>query len=324
MPHFSTVAKRLLLTAAVVITACGPVENSPKDSGIAAVDGGSTFDAGSELDSGSSVDSGITNDAGNTTDAGPTLDGGHVSTFHIQFDYQFDTKGMFTDPSHRAALAAAAKVWETKIRDEFDDVPAGTSLRIRHPEQPYDAGFALTINQPIDDVIIFVGSAPLISGVAATSAPSAALSTVTDPTVQAALAERFNGSHFEPWTGWISFSDSGRFFFDPTPETANDIPLDKTDFISTATHEIGHVLGFGTAAAFKGHIVSGGFTGSRATTLYGAPVPMSSDGSHVLGSVTFNGQQLLMDNAASVSGVRRYPTALDLAMLEDTGYQFWP
>ncbi len=320
-------AGSLVVGSVVTLLSCGPVDVPSTDAGMTAIDSGRPALDASVIDGGTDLDAGATLDAGNAVDSGSTADAGRdagASTFHITFDYRFDTKGMFADPTHRAALAAAARQWEGMILDEFADVPAGTPLRIRHPEQPYDAGFSFTYGDAIDDVVIFVGSAPLVSGVAATSSPSASLSNITDPTLQASLNDRFNGSHFQPWVGWISFSDSGRFFFDPTPETNDDIPLDKTDFISTATHEIGHVLGFGTAAAFKNHIVSTQFTGTRAVAVAGAPVPMSTDGSHVAGTYLFHGQNVLMDNAASVSGVRRYPTALDTAMLEDIGYRFGP
>ncbi len=161
MARFFSVRTRVgCFAATLVLVACGPVDVPVKDSGMTSTDSGTpAFDAGAGFDAGSTFDAGSMTDSG-VFDAG--TDAG-VSTFHIEFNYQFDTKGMFTNPERRAALKAAAKVWETLLRDEYEDIPERTQLRIRHPEQPYDAGFNFTLNQPIDDLVIFVGSSTLPS-----------------------------------------------------------------------------------------------------------------------------------------------------------------
>jgi hypothetical protein len=131
---------------------------------------------------------------------------------------------------------------------------------------------------------------------------------------------RFNGSDFEPWLGTIYFNTSADFFFDTTPETA-DVPAGKTDFFSIALHEIGHVLGVGTSAAFRNQIRGQNFEGINSRNLNNnQPISLSPDLGHIADNFTLNNiSDFLMD--ATYSGGRTLPTSLDLALLTDIGYQ---
>jgi len=250
------------------------------------------------------------------TDAGP--DAGAVEGLHVAFDYRFDTRGFFADPVRRALLDAAAAEWATRLSDDFPDIPAGTDVRSRDPEQPDMPGLNFPIEDPIDDVLVFVGCAPT-SGGTARSNHAAALATIRDATLQAALRERYEGPDFQPWTGWISFSCDEDWFFDPTPGTDDDIRAGAVDFLSTALHEIAHVLGFGTAGAFGALVGGAAFTGAGAVTLYGAPIPVTSDGVHIDATVRWEGSAPLMAPSRWV-GTRRHPGTLEDAMLGDIGY----
>jgi hypothetical protein len=285
------------LAAALAAPACeGPGEAPELDGG----DGG-----GQQLDGGDWLDAG---------DAAPPR------TFRIQFDYRFDTAGFFSVQERRATLEAAARIWEGLLDEDFEEITAGTTVRTRSPEHPFDAGLAFPIEEPIDDLLIFVGSSVLAGPVTGIAAPSAALQSVADPSLRPKLEERFDGDDFRPWTGWISFDASETWFYDPTPETGDDVPYGPADFLSVALHEIGHVLGFGTAASFERQVDGGHFIGPRAVAVYGGPVPLSGDGAHLLNSVLFGSQRVLMDVSDS-PGLRSLPTGLDLAALEDLGYR---
>jgi Bacterial pre-peptidase C-terminal domain len=237
-----------------------------------------------------------------------------AGSFRIQFDYRFDTQGWFT-PLRRAALEAAARVWESIIADEFPDTPAGTATPyVLNPETDEYAGSSnvFITDQAINDVTIFVGARTLGGATLAVGAPSGNYTNEV----------RYNGDRFQPWLGSISFDNSTNWFFDPTPDTAIDIPLTQNDFISTAVHEIGHILGFNRSAnAFNSLVENDTFVGANASALNGGnPIPLQPGGAHIRDGYEFGGSgETLMDPTSS-SGGRQLPTALDAAILDDIGY----
>lgn len=233
-----------------------------------------------------------------------------AQSFNIQLDYRFDTQGWFTS-ERRAALETAATIWEAIIQDEFDNVSSGTRLLIENPQtgafEEFDSDFE------IDDLVIFVGARNL--GSLAEGGPSGIF------TVGGSLDTRFNGSEFEPWTGSITFDSNEDWFFDTTPETANDIPSDRIDFLSVAVHEMGHVLGFGTSDAFDALISGNSFRGANAIAENGGdPVPLAPDDSHIQDGYEFGGSGELAFDPILNTGDRTLPTRLDVATLDDIGY----
>jgi VCBS repeat-containing protein len=234
--------------------------------------------------------------------------------FNIQFDYRFDTNGFFGN-AQRSVLETAAAIWESHIKDEFTNVPVGTQLSVTNPQTNQNEQFLADF--AIDDLVIFVGARQLGTGTLGQGGPSAIYTIGSD------LDTRFNGDDFEPWTGAIAFDTSTNWFFDSTPNTDNDIPANSNDFLTTALHEIGHVLGFSTSVAFDNLVFGTSlFTGSNAISLNGGNgIPLELDGhiqdGFLIGGV---GPEALMDPTITV-GTRKLPTNLDLAILADIGYQ---
>ncbi|MBO1351675.1 MAG: hypothetical protein EBE86_031850 [Hormoscilla sp. GUM202] len=130
---------------------------------------------------------------------------------------------------------------------------------------------------------------------------------------------RINGSDFQPWVGELTFDPDANWFFDSTPNTDGDIPFGQSDFISTALHEIGHVLGFGTADIFEQIGAGGAFDGPNALNVNGGqPIPLEGDLSHV--EEGFLNDTVLLD-PINIRGTRKLPTQVDLALLADIGYE---
>jgi len=233
-------------------------------------------------------------------------------SFNIRFDYRFDTQGWFT-PKRKAALESAAKFWEDIIQEDFESLPAGTLIYVENPEQ--EGVFEeFAIDQAIDDVVIFAGSRK--DDALAEGGPSALYFPGST------LDKRFTGDDFEPWSGFVTFNRDSNWFFDDTPMTDGDLPDNKLDFLSVAIHEIGHVLGYGTSDAFSRLISGTSFVGSASQAENGGePVPLAADLSHVKDDYEFGNSGELVFDPILRDGDRTLPTRLDVAALQDIGYE---
>jgi len=135
-------------------------------------------------------------------------------------------------------------------------------------------------------------------------------------------------------------SSFGRLWFDPTPQSDDgDIPASSSDAVSVFVHEIGHGLGFNGWRDHTSGALSGGFMstfdryvemrvgqpyfiGPNAMQAYGGPVPLTRGNLMHLGNRTGPGEELVTDVMSGVglpSGRRLPISALDLAILQDTG-----
>jgi len=273
--------------------------------------------------SGGASSGGQTNSGGGGTTSGPR--GGTAgmpaaaSSFSIGFEYAYDTAAYFDEPKRRL-LTHSGESWARYIESEFSDIPAGTALRARHPEHIDMEGMVFDLDYAIDDVVILMGSS-LIDGEGTTLASSSSSFTnqVTDASLLETLRTRYEGNPFEPWMAQTTFDTEEVWAFDATPETDDDLPAADNDFVSTAIHEIGHVLGIGSAAAFEALVEDGNFVGQKAMEVHGGPVPLAPDGTHFARDISSRGKVPSME-LGTAPGQRKRPTALDLAVLEDLGY----
>jgi len=263
---------------------------------------------------------------------------GSAQALKIEFDYTYDTRGFFTDTATGAPIAERRALLEqaASFYNGFTDSLAAIapqagdswSVRITHPslgpEVALDnlviaadtlriyaggstsapgvlgfanTGFGLTVN----------GSAAFVDAVTARGQPNATGSQATD---------------YATWGGMIWFNAAQDWYFgsDPAGLTAG-----RPDFLTTAAHEIGHILGFGEAASWDARIDGQGrFTGETSMAAFGGPVPLDQFRSHwALGTASTVGgiaQTTLMD-PSTVRGTRELPTALDYAGFADIGWQ---
>ncbi|MDX2212581.1 MAG: hypothetical protein SFY66_04750 [Oculatellaceae cyanobacterium bins.114] len=237
-----------------------------------------------------------------------------TSLFNIQFDYRFDTNQWFT-PERRRVLEAAADLWETIVQDEFEAIAVGTRLNVINPQ----TGISVQLNADyeIDDLVVFVGARSFdgADGTLATGGPSGSWM------VGSRLETRYQGADFEPWTASLGFDLAENWFFDPTPTTADDVPLSQPDFLTIALHELGHALGIGTSKAFDNWVSQGQFIGTHARAQNsGNPIPLTFDGHVQDGFIASNvGIEALMAPRFRF-GTRQKQTRLDISFLEDIGY----
>lgn len=232
----------------------------------------------------------------------------------ITFDYRFDSSGFFDDAARRAALEEAGDIWGSLINDTFATVPAGISFTLDDPSSDGTTR-TVTLDEPITGLTIFVGAEALggplaVGGYSGTSA--------SGDVFRARVSGDFRGTgpvtNFEPWAGTISFDPTKNWSFDIDGPVAG-----ASDFISTALHEIGHVLGIGTAPIYDQIAAGGVFDGPNALAVTsGAGIPLEGNLSHVQDG--YDGNQVLMD-PTTTTGTRKLPSTYDLAMLADIGYE---
>lgn len=270
----------------------------------------------------------------------------------IQFDYTYDTGNFFgTHPQAQTLLNDAAAFFSSHITDSLSAIDPAAQSAIDHGSDtwqtntfnPADPGNS-SANIKADNLTIAANTILVYVG-GATSMPGGELglggfggfqdsgfSQAWFDTVQArgqsgALAG--TPTDFGPWGGSISFSSTATWYFDNDPFT-NDVPGGQNDFYSVALHELGHVLGIGTAASWQVLISGGNLTGAHSEALNGGnPVPLDVGLGHwVEGTqsdiyLTTTDQEAAMDPTLIV-GTRKYFTALDMAGLQDVGWQVVP
>lgn len=241
--------------------------------------------------------------------------------FNIKLDYRYDAEGFFDAPERRAALEEAARLWEDILKDEFVDIPAGVTFEITNPSDGATRE-TITTTEAIDDLLIFVGADDLPGSRLAQAGPDGF--SLKGDMFRSRITDDFRNqgpsTDFEPWVGTITFDTRVAWSFDLKSPVSG-----KSDFISTAMHEMGHIFGFGTSAIFSEQTSGGGllsgpelFVGPNAllvTNGEGVPIDRTK---HVEDG--FRNNSVLMD-PTSTTGARKLPTDIDKAMLADIGWE---
>ena len=230
--------------------------------------------------------------------------------FNIEFDYRFDTDGFFTSEV-RAVLEAAAQVWEDLILDEFPNFEAGQTLTVENLQTGQFE--TITIDQEIDDLLIFVGARNLAPAVGFGGPLNGAIGDENVLRVSDDFRGQGPATNFEPYIGTVTFDPSANFSFDINGPVAGQL-----DFFSVALHEIGHVLGFSTAPIFLSLVTDGFFSGPNALA--------ANDGTAVPLDPTLHVQEGFMNNTVLLDpqlalGTRVLPSSIDLALLADIGFE---
>ena len=154
--------------------------------------------------------------------------------------------------------------------------------------------------------ILIIGAGPIIIGQACEFDYSG---------VQACKALREEG--YKVWGGSISFDTTANWYFGAD---ASGLGNNKLDFTSVATHELGHVLGFGTSTEFSNLVHNGTLSGTNIDTIVATGVTVSPDHQHLAQGTTSNGNPVSLQPTLAAN--RRVTfSALDYAVLKDIGWQ---
>jgi hypothetical protein len=272
---------------------------------------------------------------------------GSLAAIEFRFDYTYDATGFFDSPEPRAALEAVAEVFDVLLDDLTAISPSGSNRWMASFFNPASGANETIENMlvPANTLTVFVGGRNLIGDTLGVGGPGGFSGTGISQAWFDTLYSRGEGGEdavrgifadeFGPWGGAISFDthlsngEPRTWHFD----IATDPARNTADFYSVALHEIGHVLGFGTADSFGNLVRSGEFDGLQAKSLNnGQRIRMHSDDSHWAADT----RSPPWDDEAPVTAMdptiitfngvmrRRHFTPLDFAALDDLGWTVDP
>ncbi|HKS36717.1 MAG TPA: matrixin family metalloprotease [Verrucomicrobiae bacterium] len=255
----------------------------------------------------------------------------------FQFDYSLDANNFFSGPNigRRTSLEAAATALQSRLADNLSGIsPSGGNSWTAVFANPA-TGTQENVSNPTiapNILLIYAGGRDLGTttlgvggfGGFGASGTQAWLDTVSQRGQSGAPLTEFG-----PWGGAVTFDIDAAWYFDADPSTVEAFP-GQNDFHSVALHELGHMLGIGTAASWT-NLVNGAnqFTGSESVSLNGGPVPLESNRGHWLNGTTSTlpgtatQQEVALDPSLTV-GTRKNFTDLDFAGLNDLGWTVIP
>ena len=277
-----------------------------------------------------------------------------VSAVTITFDYTFDTMNFFDlgDPlgaDRRTALETAGAFFESRLSDNLSAItPGGNDTWTAGFTNP-GTGFSASVSNrtlALGEILIFAGARDLGGSILGKAGPGGfSTGLLASPAFVEAVSTRGQGlvstpdppppvaTDFGPWGGGLTMDIDTVWNYEiNTTPTGNE-----HDFLSVALHEIGHILGIGTADSWDDMINgSNEFTGVESVAVYVPPgnIALQGGGAHWangISSFIAAGPESYITNpggaqetamAPSLTGIsRKLFTDLDLAGLTDIGWQ---
>ncbi len=251
------------------------------------------------------------------------LESRQLLTITFQFDFSRDTNHFFDDTARRQILELAGEAIGSRLDDDLLAItPSGDNTWSFNATNPSGSDAITLSNQtiPANTVLVFVGSRNMSSlGV---GGPGGYSSSGSEAWLDLVAARGQTGmlespeTDFGLWGGSITFDNDANWYFGMS---ADGLGSNQQDFLSVAMHELGHVLGIGTADSWDSHVSGFSFTGPHSVAEYGGNVPLSGN-SHFREGTEDDDHEVAMDPSLLV-GTRKPFTALDYAALADIGWE---
>ena len=235
---------------------------------------------------------------------------------HFQFDYRYDTSGLFGNQSFRDALERSGSQLLSRIDGSLAAIsPGGANTWSEVFTNPATNAETTLANPsvPADTLVVYIAGASQGGSEAGFGGPGG-YSATGGASFQQAVASR-GRSAYGTWGGAVSFDTRQNWY---TAADASGLGADQTDFQTVAMHELTHVLGFGTSDEWDALKSGNQFTGSHARAL-SPTVFVSPDGEHLAQGTLSNGQPVSMQ-PVQTTGKRVVTSDLDYAVLADLGW----
>lgn len=252
-----------------------------------------------------------------------SLEARQLLTVTIQFDYSRDTNHFFDDTARRQILEVAGETFGNRLDDHLLAItPSGGNTWSLTATNPSTGGSLTLANQSIPEntLLVFVGSRNMSS--LGEGGPGGYSSSGSAAWLDLVAARGQTGmldtpeTDFGLWGGSITFDNDANWYFGMS---ADGQGASQQDFYSVAIHELGHLLGIGTAGSWDNQVSGSFFTGLHATAEFGGDIPLSGS-SHFHEGTIDGGQEVAMDPSLLV-GTRKLFTPLDYAALADVGWE---
>jgi hypothetical protein len=241
------------------------------------------------------------------------LEGRALLSLTIRIDYSFDSTNFFDTQAKRDVLQSAANAIASSLNDNLSAIqPSGGNTWSANFPNPTTGQQATIANLvvPANTIVVYVGGRPLAGSSEAGEGSTGGFSAQGSQSWLNLVAARGQAgaldaspTDFGPWGGSISFDNSGatNWFFG---QGTGGLAPNQTDFFSVAEHEIGHVLGIGTAPSWSTFVSGNAFVGPAARAAYaGTNVPLDPAAQHWAEGTTSDGVETVMDPTV-LDGVR--------------------
>ena len=265
-----------------------------------------------------------------------------VSAITIKIDYTYDTSNFFNTSAKKSAIEAVAKFYGDLIKDNLlriDATQFPSASWTANPVHPA-TGNSLSIANlvvPEDTMIVYVGARILAGSTLGIGGPGGWGASGFQPWFDRIEGRGSAGAlaavqtDHSPWGGSIAFDADSTWNFSLSQNQSG------FEFIGVALHEMGHVLGIGTADSWTNKISGAVFSGVASTRSNGSAPPIQSGGGHFGGSTlvsdvfgsfgrTHGTSRPVLMLASSTDNGTNFDVAsdLDLAGLIDCGWEISP
>lgn len=248
-------------------------------------------------------------------------------TVQFLFDFSLDTSGFFSDPARRSALVQAGHMLADRFEDSLTAIaPSGSN---RWTPSIYNPATGALVNAsrttiPANTIVVYAGARSLPGVTLAVGATGGFNATGSQSWFNAIKGRGQSGAlastptDVAPWGGSLSFDNTGVDWNFST--TSTGLTSGKTDFISVAMHELGHIMGVGLSGSWKRLASGANFAGAKAAAAYGSAVPLSSDKGHFKEGIKSHKLEVALD-ATMATGSRKFFSNVDYAALIDLGWR---